>query len=71
MYTQKFIGLMAALLIGVLPAALPLHAHELAYHSIVKANNILLTLRLDTLNRGSVTKLCGIALTEALNSSGN
>jgi hypothetical protein len=67
MYTQKFTGLVAGLLVGVLSVILPLQAHELAYHGVVKADNILLTLKLDTLNRASVTKLCKIAITEALN----
>jgi len=70
MYTHKFIGLTAGLLVGVFWAAFPLHAHEYVYRGAVKANNVLLTINLDTLNRESTRKLCQVALTQALNEEG-
>lgn len=70
MYTHKFIGLTTGLLVGVFGAALPLQAHEVLYRGAVNADDILLTVNLDTLNRASTGKVCQVALTEALKEEG-
>lgn len=67
MSTPRLTGPITGLLVGVFSAALPLQAHEFVFRGPVKANDVLLTMNLDALNRESTSKLCRVALTQALN----
>lgn len=67
MYTHKLMGRVTGLLLAVLLFAPPLHAHKVVVHGPAGANDILLTLKLDTLNRDSTNTVCRVALTQALN----
>ncbi len=67
MSTPRLTGPITGLLVGVFSAVFPLQAHEFVYRGPVKVNDVLLTINLDALNRESTSKLCRVALVQALN----